>query len=198
MSQGLPDPRDILHALAEPELENRIGGLLAYMAELKNIILSREKFAVNETIYHKRHIAVDIPSMYGSYSEAKFDALGMTLRLENVINVLFEDLINSIDLRLITKPTFVKIFSVLNLFRQALALDGIVSNKLDTQLVFLKYAINITTCSFTQYLDIFKGFTRAVADAVNDHFNNLHSLNLNNLDNRIGRENILEKYLALS
>jgi pyruvate,orthophosphate dikinase len=195
ISQGLPDPGNILHALGETDLEGRIGGLLAYMAELKNIILSKEKFAVNETIYHKRHIAVDIPSMYGSYSEAKFDALGMTLRLESVINVLFEDLINSIDLRLITKPTFVKIFSVLKLFRQALALDGIISNKLDTQLEFLKYAINITTCSFTQYLDIFKGFTRAVADAVNDHFNNLHSLNLSNLDNRIGRENILEKYL---
>ncbi|PIE62259.1 MAG: pyruvate, phosphate dikinase [Desulfobacter postgatei] len=195
MSQELPDPRNILHALGETELENRIGGLLAYMAELKNIILSKEKFVVNETIYHKRHIAVDIPSMYGSYSEAKFDALGMTLRLESVINVLFEDLINSIDLRLITKPTFVKIFSVLELFRQALALDGIISNKLDTQLEFLKYAINITTCSFTQYLDIFKGFTRAVADAVNDHFYNLHSLNLSNLDNRIGRENILKKFL---
>ena len=195
MSLGLPDPRDIIHALDETELETRIGGLLAYMAELKNIILSREKFAVNESIYHKRHIAVDIPSMYGSYSEAKFDALGMTLRLENVINVMFEDLINTIDLRLITKPTFVKIFSVLNLFRQALSLDGIVSNQLDTQLEFLKYAINITTCSFTQYLDIFKGFTRAVADAVNDHFNTLHSLNLINLDCRIGRENILEKYL---
>ena len=195
ISQSLPDPGNILHALGETDLEGRIGGLLAYMAELKNIILSKEKFAVNETIYHKRHIAVDIPSMYGSYSEAKFDALGMTLRLESVINVLFEDLINSIDLRLITKPTFVKIFSVLKLLRQALALDGIISNKLDTQLEFLKYAINITTCSFTQYLDIFKGFTRAVADAVNDHFYNLHSLNLGNLDNRIGRENILEKYL---
>jgi len=194
ISQGLPDPKSILHALEETDLESRIGGLLSYMAELKNIILSKEKFTVNESIYHKRHIAVDIPSMYGSYSEAKFDALGMTLRLESIINVLFENLINSIDLRLITKPTFVKIFAVLKLFRQALALDGIVSNKLDTQLEFLKYAINITTCSFTQYLDIFKGFTRAVADAVNDHFNNLHSLNLSNLDNRIGRENILEKY----
>ena len=195
MSQGLPDPRDVIHALSAAELETRIGGLLAYMAELKGIILSPEQFPVNESIYHKRHIAVDIPSMYGSYSEAKFDALGMTLRIESVVNVMFEDLINTIDLRLITKPTFVRIFSVLKLFRQALTLDGIVSNKLDTQMEFLKYAINITTCSFTQYLDIFKGFTRAVADAVNDHFTNLHSLNLVNLDSRIGRENILEKYL---
>ena len=35
----------------------------------------------------------------------------LPLRIESIVNVLFEDLINSIDLRLITKPTFVKIFS---------------------------------------------------------------------------------------
>ena len=194
-AQGLPDPQDVILALEETDLETRIGALLAYMTELKEIILSEEQYPVNESIYHKRHFAVDIPSMYGSYSEAKFDALGLTLRIESVVNVLFEDLINSIDLRLITKPTFVKIFGILKLFRQALALDGIVSNKLDTQMEFLKYSINITTCSFTQYLDIFKGFTKAVADAVNDHFNNLHSLNLVNLDARLGSDKILEKYL---
>ncbi|WDP90869.1 MAG: pyruvate, phosphate dikinase [Desulfobacter sp.] len=194
-AEGLPDPSDAITAMGEDNLEARIESLLAYMAELRDIILSDRAFPVNEAIYHKRHIAVDIPSMYGSYSEAKFDALGLTLRIESVVNVLFEDLINSIDLRLITKPTFVRIFRVLRLFRQALALDGIVSNKLDTQMEFLKYSINITTCSFTQYLDIFKGFTRAVADAVNDHFNNLHSRNLSHIDRRIGRDKILDKYL---
>ena len=39
-----------------------------------------KQYEVNEAIYHKRHFAVDIPSMYGSYSEAKFDALGLTLK----------------------------------------------------------------------------------------------------------------------
>ncbi|MDD9302244.1 MAG: pyruvate, phosphate dikinase [Desulfobacter sp.] len=194
-AEGLPDPKDVIVSLSEPHLETRIESLLAYMSELRDIILSDKQFPVNEAIYHKRHFAVDIPSMYGSYSEAKFDALGLTLRIESVVNVLFEDLISGIDLRLITKPTFVRIFGILKLFRQALALDGIVSNKLDTQMEFLKYSINITTCSFTQYLDIFKGFTRAVADAVNDHFNNLHSRNLAHIDTRIGRDKILEKYL---
>ena len=194
-AEGLPDPRDVIASLEEDLVDTRIESLLAYMAELREIILSDKTFPVNEAIYHKRHFAVDIPSMYGSYSEAKFDAMGLTLRIESVVNVLFEDLINSIDLRLITKPTFVRIFGILKLFRQALALDGIVSNKLDTQMDFLKYSINITTCSFTQYLDIFKGFTRAVADAVNDHFNNLHSRNLSHIDTRLGRDKILEKYL---
>ena len=194
-AEGMPDPGDVIEALDESHLETKIESLLSYMAELKEIILSDKEFPVNEAIYHKRHFAVDIPSMYGSYNEAKFNALGLTLRIESVVNVLFEDLINSIDLRLITKPTFVRIYGILKLFRQALVLDGIVSKKLDTQMEFLKYSINITTCSFTQYLDIFKGFTRAVADGVNDHFNNLHSRNLTHIETRMGRDKILEKYL---
>ncbi len=193
-TQHLPDTKRLIQGLEKADLEMKIVLLLDYMIRLKEIILSEKTFEVNESIYHKRHFAVDIPSMYGSYSEAKFDALGLTLRLEGVVNVLFEELINSIDLRLITKPTFVKIFDILSLFRKALSLDGIVSNKLDTQMEFLKYSVNITTCSFTQYLDIFKGFTRAVADAVNDHFNNIHSANLVQIEARIGKDQIQAKY----
>jgi len=194
-AEDLPDPQQVISALEEKDLETKIEFLLTYMEKLKEIILSDKIFKVNEAIYHKRHFAVDIPSMYGSYNEAKFDALGLTLRIESVVNVLFEDLVNGIDLRLITKPTFVKIFSILMLFRKALSLDGIVSNKLDTQLEFLKYSVNITTCSFTQYLDIFKGFTRAVADAVTGHFNNIHSRNLVHIESRVGKKKVLEKYL---
>ncbi|MBU4130925.1 MAG: pyruvate, phosphate dikinase [Proteobacteria bacterium] len=194
-AEDLPDPQRLMAALEEKDLETKIEFLLNYMLQLKEIILSDKTFAVNEAIYHKRHFAVDIPSMYGRYNEAKFDALGLTLRIESIVNVLFEDLINGIDLRLITKPTFVRIFSILMLFRKALSLDGIVSNKLDTQLEFLKYSVNITTCSFTQYLDIFKGFIRAVADAVSDHFNTIHSGNLVHMESRIGKDQILSKYL---
>lgn len=194
-ADNLPDPQPLIAALDEKNLEIKIERLLIHMQKLKDIILSDKRFEANEAIYHKRHFAVDIPSMYGSYNEAKFDALGLTLRIESIVNVLFEDLINSIDLRLITKPTFVRIFSILKLFRTALSLDGIVSNKLDIQLEFLKYSVNITTCSFTQYLDIFKGFIRAVADAVNDHFNTIHSSNLVHMEARIGKDQILQKYL---
>jgi pyruvate,orthophosphate dikinase len=197
-AEDLPDPQQVILALEKRDLETKIECLLTYMGQLREIILSDKVFEVNEAIYHKRHFAVDIPSMYGSYNEAKFDALGLTLRIESIVNVLFEDLVNGIDLRLITKPIFVRIFSILMLFRKALSLDGIVSNKLDTQLEFLKYSVNITTCSFTQYLDIFKGFIRAVADAVNDNFNNIHSRNLIHIESRVGKEKILEKYLPSS
>jgi len=191
----MPEPNRLSAALEEPDLDTKIEFLLNYMGELKEIILSDKTYDANEAIYHKRHFAVDIPSMYGSYNEPKFDALGLTLRIESIVNVLFEDLINSIDLRLITKPTFVRIFSILTLFRKALSLDGIVSNKLDIQMEFLKYSVNITTCSFTQYLDIFKGFVRAVADIINDYFHNIHSANLRQIEARIGKDKIQEKFL---
>jgi len=194
-TDDLPDPRRLAAALDQTRPETKIDHLLSYMAELKEIIVSDKIHEPDEAIYHKRHFAVDIPSMYGSYNEPKFDAMGLSLRIESVVNVLFEDLISSIDLRLITKPTFVRIFSILTLFRKALSLDGIESNKLDIQMEFLKYSVNTTTCSFTQYLDIFKGFVRAVADIINDYFHNIHSANLLQIEARIGKDQIQKKYL---
>lgn len=194
-SENLPDTGKLLLALEEKNLENKILFFLSYMKELKQIILSDKIYEANEAIYHKRHFAVDIPSMYGSYNEAKFDALGLTLRVESILNVLFEELVNSIDLQLITKSTFKRIYGILNLFRMALELDGITSNQLDVQMDFLKFSVDIRTCTFTQYLDIFKGFIRAVADIINDHFNNIHSSNLSQIEARIGKDQILKKYL---
>lgn len=194
-SENLPDTGRLLSILEEKNLENKILSLISYMTELKTIILSDKTYEANEAIYHKRHFAVDIPSMYGSYNEAKFDALGLTLRLESILNVWFEELVNGIDLQVITKSTFKRIYGILNLFRMALGLDGITSNQLDVQMDFLKFSVDIRTVTFTQYLDIFKGFTRAVADIINDHFNNIHSNNLYQIESRLGKNQILKKYL---
>ncbi len=194
-AENLPDKKKLVQALEENNLEDKILSLLFYMKELKKIILSDKIYEVNEAIYHKRHFAVDIPSMYGSYNEAKFDALGLSLRIESILNVLFEDLINSIDLQVITKSTFKHIYNILDLFTKALKIDGVASNQMDVQMDFLKFSVNIRTCTFTQYLDIFKGFTRAVGDIIHDHFNNIHSNNLSQIELRIGKDQILDKYL---
>lgn len=196
--ENLPDTGKLVSALEKESLEDKILLLLDYMEKLKNIIVSDKIYQASEAIYHKRHFAVDIPSMYGSYNEAKFDALGLTLRIENLLNVLFEDLINSIDLQVITKATFKRIYSILNLFKKALELDGIESNQMNVQMDFLRFSVDIRTCSFTQYMDIFKGFTRAVADIINDHFNNIHTNNLSQIEARLGKKQILKKYLPKS
>jgi pyruvate,orthophosphate dikinase len=66
-----PDLDSLKKALVETDPHRKIQGLLDYLERLREIILSPETFEVKEDIYHKRHIAADIPSVYGSYHEAK-------------------------------------------------------------------------------------------------------------------------------
>ena len=77
----------------------------------------RLEFASTKSeIYKKRHVAVDIPSTYGSYYELKFAALGLSFRVESFVNVLFEEMNENINLKLITKATFCQIYYCLKLF----------------------------------------------------------------------------------
>ena len=156
----------------------KTSGLLDYLQQLKDIILSPVKFAIHEDIYRKRHIAADIPSMYGSYREEKFDALGLTFRLEFLVNTLFEDLIEDFDFGFITHETFERIYEYLKLFNQALNIDGIPTREFEHQLELLNQALKIKMVTFTQYMDIFRGFTQVVRNLVSNYFNNIHQENL--------------------
>jgi pyruvate,orthophosphate dikinase len=133
--------------------------------------------------------------MYGRYHETKFDAMGLTFRLESVANVLFEEIINDIDLSLITKATFFQIYDRLELFDKALQLDGISSVEIERQLDLLAHSLEVRGFTFTQYLDIFKGFARAVKNIINDYFNNIHEQNLNRILDQLPPEQLLPKFL---
>jgi len=75
--------------------------------------------------------------MYGRYREKKFDALGLTFRLENLANIYFERLIDSLGVSFITRATFFEIIRVIHCFFRAMQLDGISSHRLETQLKLL-------------------------------------------------------------
>ena len=66
---------------------------LTILEELQAIILSPEPSTAVENIYQKRHIAAGIPSMYGTYTEPKFDALGLSFRVENLVARLLDDVV---------------------------------------------------------------------------------------------------------
>jgi pyruvate,orthophosphate dikinase len=138
-SEAFPDLGDLQEALEETDLTKKILGLLDYLEALKKIILSDKTYEIKEDIYKKRHITIDIPSMYGSYREMKFDALGLTFRIESLVNVYFEELVEKIDLSLITKATFFQIYDRLTLFFKALQLDGIPSVEIERQLDMLAH-----------------------------------------------------------
>ncbi|MBR9981123.1 MAG: pyruvate, phosphate dikinase, partial [Desulfatitalea sp.] len=193
-AEAFPNLDLLKEALDAPELEVRLEKSLDYLEVLKEIILSPEQFEIRENIYKKRHFTVDIPSMYGSYNELKFDAMGLTLRIEALVNVLFEALINSIDLSFITKATCHQIHDRLKRFNRVLQIDGIASAEFERELDLLNHSLEIRGFSFTQYLDIFKGFAQAVKNIINDYFNTVHGEHLTRILETLPAGHILVKF----
>jgi pyruvate,orthophosphate dikinase len=192
---GLPNTESLISVLEKGTVSQRLDSILDYLKLLKDIVLSPERYEAVENIFRKRHIAVGIPSMYGNYHERKFDAFALIYRLENFGNTLFEELLNSFHLTFITRATLFKINKIANLFYKALQLDGISSNRLENTLELLSVALEVRRFSFSQYIDIFKGFSEAVQDIVMTYYTNMHKTNLKNIIDTIGTENMLPKYL---
>jgi len=191
---GFPEMEDLLVVLDDCDTYICLAAVLDHLDYLKSIILSDERFTPKEEIYHKRHIAVDIPSVYGRYSERKFDALGLTFRLENLANIYLEGLSDTINLTFITQATFIRITRCLKLFLRALGVDGISSRRLDTYVSLLASSIGIKRFSYTQYLDIFRGMSEGVKDVIYAYYTNIHQNNLSIIIPQIGADNLLTKY----
>ncbi len=192
--EGFPGMESLADVLEAGETETSLKALLTCLENLKEIILSSETFPAKEAIYHKRHIAVDIPSVYGRYQERKFDSLSLTFRMENLANVFLEKLPGTVNLSFITQATFFRIVSCLKLFMRALAIDGITSRRLDTYLSILDSSLMIRRFSYTQYLDIFRGLSEGVKDVIYANYTNIHQNNLSIIIPQIGRDNLLSRY----
>ncbi|MBU0996070.1 MAG: pyruvate, phosphate dikinase [Proteobacteria bacterium] len=192
--EAFPDLEFFEVALKETDLKKRIHGLLDYLEDLKCLIISDKTYEIKEDIYQKRHFTVDIPSMYGSYHELKFDALGLSFRIESIVNTLFEEFIETIDLSIITKATFFQIYDRLILFDKALKLEGVSSIEFERQLDLLAHSLEVREFSFTQYLDIFKGFALAVKNIINFNINKLHEENLNQVLSQVVYNQVLPRY----
>ncbi len=171
-----------------------LDAILARLEWLQTIILSPETFEAKEDIYYKRHIAVDIPSVYGRYRERKFDALGLTFRLENLANLYLERLPEMVNTAFITEATFIRILACLKLYLRALKIDGITSRHLETYLALLASSVEQKRFSFTQYLDIFRGLSEGVKDIIYAYYTNVHQNNLAIIAPQIGPANLLPRY----
>ncbi len=197
-SLGLPNTDSLSALLEMGNVSQCLEGVLDYLSLLRDIILSTEKYEPVENIFRKRHIAAGIPSVYGKYHERKFDALSLTFRLESLANILFEELISSINLKFITRATLFQIEKYVNFFYRALKLDGISSNKLENALELLSVALEVRRFSFSQYIDIFRGFSEAVQDILNSYYNGIFKSSLKHIVPQPGLEHMLPKYLQTS
>ncbi len=200
-SELLQASKDGIEAMAKlyDELENCdtiscLKALLKRLEALKEVILSEEKYEAQEDIYYKRHIAVDIPSVYGRYRERKFDSLSLTFRLENLANIYLEKLPETVNLSFITQATLYRVVTCLELYLRALRIDGITSRRLDIYLTLLKNSLKVRRFSYTQYLDIFRGLAEGVKDIIYAFYTNIHQNNLSIIIPQIGENDLLTKY----
>lgn len=196
-ASGFPEMEHLLADLDSCDTFECLAAMLDHLERLREIILSPERFPAQESIYHKRHIAVDIPSVYGRYQERKFDALSLTFRLENLANTYLEKLPDTVNLNIITKATFIRILKCLRLYLRALKIDGIASRKLSSHLSLLSNSLGIKRFSYTQFLDIFRGLSEGVKDVIYTYYTNLHENNLSIIIPQIGEGNLLPKYRYL-
>ena len=190
--EGLDKVLEVLDVDNDPE--HCLEVILDQLDVLKGIILSKEQFEIREDIYHKRHITVDIPSMYGRYHERKFDALSLSFRLENLANIYFERLIAEIDSTFISRAIFVRILRYLRLFWRAVQLDGVYSRKFATYLALLEKSLEVRRFAFSQYQDVVRGLSEGVKDIIHIYYISPHQDNISLIIRQLGKHNLLPKY----
>ncbi len=73
-------------------------------------------------------------------------------------------------------------------------IDGIPAKELENQLDLLRRLMSIKIVTFSQYLDIFRGFTQAIRNLVSEYFSNTHNQNLQEIVEHLPTEKLLPKY----
>jgi len=182
--------RRFLRALAawqrdpEPARRDRLlDAALGVLEELEAIILDPAVSASTENIYQKRHIAAGIPSIYGNYSEPKFDALGLSFRVENLVDRLFDDLVAEGIEPYVTRDSLIRMSAAMGRFERALAIDGVDSRVLETNLNMLNASFGSHNFTFRQYQNVFQFLVNSVTElstnAILSHDQVLHTVLIN-------------------
>ncbi len=156
--------------LKEERYTTSIKQIFSMISHLKEIILDPKKSEAHEDIYYKRHIAAGIPSMYGQYSEPKFESLGLIFRLERLADFLINRLINQINLDYMTIDGFHNAAKILELFKEGLKLNGISSENFNSNLAMLHYSFKTSTFSMDQFVNIFYFLTLNIKEIIENYY----------------------------
>ncbi len=159
----------LLHAaLEEGDHLKCLDHLIPILEGLKEIILDPEEAESREDIYHKRHIAAGIPSMYGRFLNRKLEALGLSFRIESLGSVLFEKLLEEENLHYMTRRGIGRILHWLVLFQRGLVVDGISAKELAGRHAMLKSGITLGDLTIDQFVNIFQFTSRTLREIIRD------------------------------
>jgi pyruvate,orthophosphate dikinase len=176
---------DILReALDRRNDEEALNLLLGHLERLERTITSDEHTEGFENIYRKRHIAVGIPSMYGRYQEEKFEALGLSFRIESAASALFERLIAQESLDSLARQNLRKTARWLRMLLTAVRLDGCKGRGLATGISMLDQALDTQGISVDQYINIFQIISRGVEQLIRIRFSDVYQEMLDHIVRR--------------
>jgi len=147
-----------------------IDRLFDLLKELKERIESKEKTEGREDIYYKRHIAAGMPSMYGGYYEPKFEALGLSFRIESFVSSKILEEFKSINPQYLTIKKLKSIKDLLNKLILGLELEGFPTAKFRQPLDMLEHSFYSPSFSVGQYLNIFQFLSESFKETINSFF----------------------------
>ncbi len=157
-------------SLIRKDYESSIRQMLGYIGTLNLTIMDPKPSTGWENIYFKRHIAAGIPSMYGTYREAKLEAMGMIFRLENVIRKLLERSISQLNLHYLNGKTLKRIVKILELYDYAMRQEMVTNDAFSSALQMLGSAIHLANLSMGQYQDIFNLLKDSVNEIISEYY----------------------------
>jgi len=155
------------------------------LEELKATIVSPEVTEAFENIFYKRHIAAGIPSMYGTYREPKFDAMGLLLRVMAFVRPHLEALVDEFNYRYMTRESIRRAHQIMTEMLAGLLVSGLRVRNLEGNLELLGRGIALGTLTTRQYLNIFDFMSEALKDAIETNYISLHNPSLERLAGRL-------------
>ena len=102
--------------------------------------------------------------MYGTYTEPKFDALGLSFRVENLVARLLEDLVAEGADSYVTRDSLRRMAAAIRRFERALAVDGVDSRSLAANLRLLEASFSSHNFTFHQYQNVFQFLVGSVTE----------------------------------
>ncbi len=137
---------------------------LTVLEHLKATVLDPAPSAAEENLYQKRHIAAGIPSIYGNYNERKFDALGLSFKVEGLVVRLLDDLVAGGIETYVNRNSLRNMAAAIRRFERALAADGVGSHTLETNLLLLESSLSSRSFTFHQYRNVFQFIVGSVTE----------------------------------
>lgn len=159
----------------------------AVLEALRLVATDPSPTAPDERIYHKRHIAVGIPSVYGSYHEPRFDALGLMLRLMRFLKPHLERCVADFPTGFTTRYSLARAHELMQELLRGLRACGLRVRDLAQQISLLDEAASLPAPTVRQYLDVLGLVSEALVRTVEVNFIAPHEANL-----RIVLERVVE------